>query len=532
MSSSLLPQVKRAYSSTRWNDRDVWGDSMLDATKAWLPDTCVVGECWMQIDLGSEHRVTGVVTQDRGDLDGQYVSTFTVKVCATGQTTIDGNACLGWVDVDGGAVLAGPSASTQAHARVDAIFANFVQARFVRIYPRTWVTFYAMRAGVLVITMPPSPPAPPSPPPMPAAPLLLQQQGMVTLPRSRVGELHTLVVVGDGYITERTRVWAMTLARSYDGHAWEALYAVDHAYSSPSATPPARINVTACGASACTLALPPLTGASYRVDERTAPSNAPSNASRAAMLQRSAAKLLLQGTFGPTRADIARLTARLEASASDEEVFASWVAEEQAKPPSLHREYFRRRANPRVGIDASPRSACEPQSRWHRFAITMSDEGVFSEVRMEANGVRALYIGDRLRTQIPAGSFAFDTANALYVSVGVSWYGHLCAAFERLGALPDNGGVFFVRGAAKPDCTSVATAYRNHGAASGHLRLENPPVDFVTTVDTTTTLVLSASQGTLMPLPNIGRSATYYHPIGTSPKDLFIATAARRYNLN
>jgi hypothetical protein len=59
-------------------------------------------------------------------------------------------------------------------------------------------------------------------------------------------------------------------------------------------------------------------------------------------------------------------------------VFSAWVAEQMALPPSLHRAHFRRRANPRVSdaANASAHRACEPGSRWHRYALTLRDVGV------------------------------------------------------------------------------------------------------------------------------------------------------------
>ena len=82
---------------------------MLDSGSAWIPDSPTLG-MWMQMDLQKERKIAGIVTQDR-QWPGQYVKTFSVKACA--QASLNGRACLSWVDVDNGAVFNGPD-STKA----------------------------------------------------------------------------------------------------------------------------------------------------------------------------------------------------------------------------------------------------------------------------------------------------------------------------------------------------------------------------------------------------------------------------------
>jgi len=127
------------------------------------------------MDLGSERRVSGVVTQD-DTWFGRYVTSFNVSVCALGGVLANGT-CSRWEDVDGGVAFAGPTHGcgppigncagnglTGMGVPVDALFAAYVDTRLVRIHPLTRSHSWYMRAAVLVIDSPPSPPLPPPPP--------------------------------------------------------------------------------------------------------------------------------------------------------------------------------------------------------------------------------------------------------------------------------------------------------------------------------------------------------------------------------
>ena len=171
---------KRSYSSSG-------GVGKLNGSPSWNPASCApetfvdgVPSCWMQMDLGSVRRVSGVVTQD-DTWFGRYVRTFTVTACAT--SGVSGNACTSWVPVDGGAVFDGPSHGcgppiydcagnglTGMQVPVNAMFATNLETRFIRIHPLTNVRGWYMRAAVLVSEYPPSPPAPPPPPEPPLPP--------------------------------------------------------------------------------------------------------------------------------------------------------------------------------------------------------------------------------------------------------------------------------------------------------------------------------------------------------------------------
>jgi cullin-associated NEDD8-dissociated protein 1 len=107
-----------------------------------------------------------------------------------------------------------------------------------------------------------------------------------------------------------------------------------------------------------------------------------------------ASRFITSASFGATRGDISAF----QSTFSNDP--AAWISAQMDKPPTLHREFFRRRANKRFpakitkdGLEydnlktlvtasqghihaaASPLIACTPGSRWTRFAFTESDIG-------------------------------------------------------------------------------------------------------------------------------------------------------------
>jgi hypothetical protein len=91
---------------------------------------------------------------------------------------------------------------------------------------------------------------------------------------------------------------------------------------------------------------------------------------------KTAAQFLIQATFGPSRATVAGMTAELEADPAG--AIPAWVRDQMALTPSLHREYYRRRTNPRLDAPVGTGGVylpCDVGSRWHRQAFTEHDVG-------------------------------------------------------------------------------------------------------------------------------------------------------------
>ena len=342
---------------------------------------------------------------------------------------------------------------------------------------------------------PPSPPCSPPPtnpaptlPPMPAAPIA--RGGTIVSPLSAPGELLRLVRVRVVMAEAETGHWPVPLARSYDGEPWEALYPLPGQ---------SRVNMT-CDVSTCAMTLPPETpsGYAYRI-ERYNGSNVESlaAASPAQLRRKKAAKFLIQGTFGPKRAEVNALAAKL-ASSADDQVFGDWVQAQIALPMSSHRGYYRERLNSRTHAG---RLACEPMSRWHRYAFTTIDvmQRVNITVTIDARGVRSIFANNVLRTQV-RNFTNFDPSNVLGVNVTNPWHGYLCRVGERVGGFFTTSWGWHHRGGIGLDTQS--TCVRN---AANHLQFHHPPIDFVSP-DPSTTLILDESEATLQHIPWIGRT--------------------------
>ena len=206
----------------------------------------------------------------------------------------------------------------------------------------------------------------------------------VDLPASASGTLHVLLL------------GSKPVARSYDGHAWER--------TQGGATLDLR-----CEGASCVATIAETT--SYKIDSHDGPTRtgAPEQASR----------FLVQATFGPTRTSMKEVDATTTAGVQ------SWISAQMELQPSLHRVYYRERANPRAFTKTPTgglRSACEAGSRWHSFAFTRSDEGKQLAVSSATHGGLALRIGGLLRTEVPAST---------NLTVGATYL--FCRVEERVG---------------------------------------------------------------------------------------------------
>ena len=196
------------------------------------------------------------------------------------------------------------------------------------------------------------------------------------------------------------------VARSYDGLTWEAAAEEGGA-------------LLECSADACEVEL---TSAEYTLVSTSV-------ASRTS--EQLDARLLIQASFGPTRASLAEL--------GQAGSHAAWLAEQMALPPTLHREYLRRRVSPRLAqaVDmGAPLGACEAGSRWRRFAFTVADVGkTVGASPAVASAAVVLHVEGVNRTEVSAAEWA-GWANASNAS---GFAPVLCSVVEAVGGALEIG---------------------------------------------------------------------------------------------
>ena len=239
-------------------------------------------------------------------------------------------------------------------------------------------------------------------------PSALGDEVAFVLPAAGAGELAVLRAQGSEAV----------LARAYDAQRWEALVRVNSApisvvcVDSDSAEAPAG--------HVCGVREP----GDYTVERVALPA-----ALGAASARAHAARLLQQGGFGGSRAELAQLVAQYGQPAAGEKGngngngpldVGAWVRDQQRLPATSTRRYFRQRSSDRLAPDADwarpVTRACDTDSRWHAFVFTARD--VDRELRVRAvpgsGGERlALEIDGELRGEVAAAAFAAnDTARA------------------------------------------------------------------------------------------------------------------------
>ena len=197
-----------------------------------------------------------------------------------------------------------------------------------------------------------------------AAPSTRRKWVAIVLPNSTAGSVRVL------------HVDSKPVARSYDGLDWERTQGG------------ATLGID-CSGGACQARIS--TGSAYTITSHEVPIE------NTLTPLHKASRFLTQATFGPTRATLQSVDATTGAGVTQ------WIHHQMALPPTLHREYFRRRANPRLFMArpiGSIRSACTAGSRWHRFAFSRNDEGKTLQVVAKEGSGAALYIDGELRTEV------------------------------------------------------------------------------------------------------------------------------------
>ncbi|GBG30981.1 Hypothetical Protein FCC1311_072022 [Hondaea fermentalgiana] len=159
-------------------------------------------------------------------------------------------------------------------------------------------------------------------------------------------------------------------ARSYAGNDWELLQAKEVSCSSNKCTVSVSDQAKQLGSVA--LLSFQVTGDSSSIKEN--------------------ARFLLQSTFGPTRSE-------LNAMGSSGSRFKSWIEDQAALEPTLHRAYYRERMNQPISIAGNvgrPRQPCEAMSRWHKYALSSEDVGKIL-TKVDRDGFYELRVDDIVR---------------------------------------------------------------------------------------------------------------------------------------
>ena len=267
--------------------------------------------------------------------------------------------------------------------------------------------------------------------------------------------------------------WPTPAARSYDGRAWEP-------------THDAAIAISNCTSTYCVIHVPNETNAVYGLDKYNLSAWRPPNEQRDAKL--AAVKLLEQGTFGPTRSSVLKLSEKILLNGSS--AFSMWIDEQFRAPATLHRAYFRARAAPRGDLPSFVGTfsvACREGSLWIRYAFTLRDVGAALRVQLKTSGYLSLTLDAEVRAEVAVPT-KFDPRRLLVNATSPVWSGYVCQVTERIGGDLHIG--------ASCNVTAKAT----------WTKVNNVALQFIETIPTNR-LEVSSAEAPLAPVPNLGASS-------------------------
>eukprot|EP01013_Petalomonas_cantuscygni_P025363 TRINITY_DN472_c1_g1_i8.p1 TRINITY_DN472_c1_g1~~TRINITY_DN472_c1_g1_i8.p1 ORF type:complete len:2177 (+),score=570.77 TRINITY_DN472_c1_g1_i8:136-6531(+) len=249
-------------------------------------------------------------------------------------------------------------------------------------------------------------------------------------------------------ITKNTRSspsrWGTPVARSYGGLPWEV--------SRPEAPGDTPVALGGCFGSCCQVMLPSV-GSKYTYQLEAPVADGSAEMALRQRVERVVAKLLIQGTFGPTAPAIAALVddvlaQPLPAASSPAAVWwpdlSPWVRDQMTMRPSLLRAHMRRRQNVRyrpmtqLPGDGGMIGACDVGARWVPFAITQDDRGRTLRVEPRAiaggNVTNVLVVGaSTVRGELPGNvtDYLERSSDVAAFSMNATYY--ICIVTERVG---------------------------------------------------------------------------------------------------
>lgn len=211
----------------------------------------------------------------------------------------------------------------------------------------------------------------------------------------------------------------------------------------------------------------------YRVDAHVGGTHA---------AERYAARLLSQTTFGATSAEITaflkdhyKMKSGQTTSTAMQAAAAAWIHKQmdsKQTPPTLLREYYRARVNPRVDPSrdlsfwGSLIKPCDIKSRWDRYAFKEHDENqvlVATEYTYQGQDYVTLSVNGEVRTQMPLASLKDRTGKLITKNVSPSkWRWQMCRAggFLNEGV----GGKIEIGQAGGKKCDKKGRAFINNPA--------------------------------------------------------------------
>jgi len=239
----------------------------------------------------------------------------------------------------------------------------------------------------------------------------------------------------------------MVAGRSYAGHLWEPAVPLSILFD--------------CVDLVCEAMVPDVADGAFYIDAYNL-TNRPSS-------REEAGRILIQATFGPTRSTITDFVENYDGSPE------GWISDQMSLPATSLREFYRKRANPRLQVPTQfggIRSPCANESRWQRFSFSELDiSKVLTVANSSATGYVTLFIDGVARTEV---------VSSLLHSSGKYEPLVICSVLETVGGLVTIGGSCIANSVLS--LTNPAVAFMSTDALPRQrlVASELPPSDLVT----------------------------------------------------